>query len=99
MQWDDWCKPNGIQLPPGEQPCFDRGSLAVSAGADGLGIALETTRFAQNEPTRGELVALDGPGFRRIERSTHFLCYRKKGEERAAIVAIRDWLVAALAGD
>ena len=32
---------------------------------------------------------VDGPGFRRIERATHFLCYRKTNEERAPIAAFK----------
>ena len=96
VQWADWCKLNGLKLPPSARPSFDRGSLAVAAAADGLGIALETSRFAEAELARGELVALDGPGFRRIERSTHFVCYRKTNEDRAPILVFRQWLTAEL---
>jgi len=69
----------------------------VAAAASGLGIALETTRFAEAELASGELVALDGPAFRRIERTNHFLCNRKKNEERATIAAVRQWLAGELA--
>ena len=96
VQWADWCKLNGLKLPPSARPSFDRGSLAVAAAAEGLGIALETSRFAEAELARGELMALDGPGFRRIERATHFLCYRKTNEERAPIVVFKQWLAAEL---
>lgn len=92
VQWADWCKLNGLKLPPRARPSFDRGSLAVAAAADGLGIALETSRFAEAELARGELVAIDGPAFRRIERATHFLCYRKATEDRAPIVVFKRWL-------
>lgn len=90
MQWADCCKLNGLKLPPSARPTFDRGSLAVAAAADGLGIALERSRFAEAELARGELIALDGPAFRRIERATHLICYRKTSEERAQIVVTRD---------
>jgi len=96
VQWSDWCRLNGLALPPGAPPSFDRGSLAVAAAADGLGIALETPRFAEAELARGELVAIDGPAFRRIERATHFLCYRRSNEGRGPIVAFRQWLAAEL---
>ena len=96
VQWADWCKLNGLKLPPSARPSFDRGSLAVAAAADGLGIALETSRFAEAELARGELVALDGPGFRSIKRATHFICYRKTNEDRASIVVFRQWLTAEL---
>ncbi len=97
VQWVDWCKLNGLKLPRTARPSFDRGSLAVAAAADGLGIALETTRFAEAELARGELIVVDGPAFRRIERATHFLCYRKNSEERAPIVVFKQWLALELA--
>ena len=101
VQWADWCKLNGLKLPPSARPSFDRGSLAVAAAADGLGIALETSRFAEMELARGELVAIDGPGFQRIERATHFLCYRLANAERVPIVVFKQWLMCELgtAGD
>ena len=96
VQWADWCKLNGLKLPARARPSFDRGSLAVAAAADGLGIALETSRFAEVELARGELIAIDGPAFRRIERATHFLCYRKTSGERAPIFVFRQWLTSEL---
>ena len=66
------------------------------APASGLGIALETTRFAEAELASGELVALDGPAFRRIERTNHFLCHRKTNEESATTAAFSQWLASEL---
>jgi len=96
VQWLDWCKLNGVKLPARARPSFDRGALAVAAAADGLGIALETPRFAEAELARGELVAIDGPAFKRIDRATHFLCYRKANEAHAPLVQFRRWLLAEL---
>ena len=96
VQWGDWFKLNGLKLPLSERPSFDRGSLAVAAAGDGLGIALETLRFAEAELERGDLIAIGGTGFRRIERTTHFLCYRKTNEERAPIAAFKQWLASEL---
>ena len=96
VRWADWFKLNRLKLPSTARPSFDRGSLAVAAAADGLGIALETSRFAEVELARGELVAIDGPAFRRIERATHFLCYRKTSDERTPIVVFKQWLTSEL---
>ncbi len=99
VQWADWCALNGIRLTDRARPSFDRGSLAIAAAADGLGIALETTRFAEAELSRGALVVLDGPAFRRIERETHFLRYRKAERDSRAVAAFREWIGAELAAD
>ena len=53
VQWADWCRLNGVRLPSGARPSFDRGSLAVAAAADGMGIALETLRFAGPDTREG----------------------------------------------
>ena len=96
VQWDDWCASNGLRLPAGPRPSFDRGSMAIAAAADGMGIALETTRFAGQELERGELVILGGPSFRRIERVTHFICYRKSAFANPKLVAFCGWVQAQL---
>ena len=47
VQWADWCALNGLELPVRAGPSFERGSLAIAAAVDGLGVALETRRFAE----------------------------------------------------
>lgn len=96
VQWADWCKLNDLKLPAGARPSFDRGSMAIAAAADGMGIALETTRFAGQELARGDLVILDGASFRRIERVTHFICYRKSAIDNQRLMAFCDWMKAQL---
>ncbi len=96
VQWADWCALNELQLPAGARPSFDRGSMAIAAAADGMGVALETTRFAEQELERGDLVALDGAAFRRIERITHFICYRKASSDNPNLRAFRDWVLDSL---
>lgn len=97
VHWADWCRLNGVRLPEAPRPSFDRGSMAVSAAVDAVGVALESVLFAEPELARGELVLLDGPKFRQIERATHFLCWRDAERDRPALVAFRDWLLAQLA--
>ena len=94
MQWADWCAANGLALPARARPSFDRGSLAIAAAVDGLGIALESRRFAELELAQGALVVLDGPAFQAIARDTHFLCYRRADQGSACMTAFRDWLCA-----
>jgi DNA-binding transcriptional LysR family regulator len=92
VKWADWWKLNGLKLPDQARSSFDRGSMAVAAAADGLGVALETTRFAEVEIARGELVAIEGAAFAPIYRETHFLCYRKVDRNNPQLAAFRRWL-------
>lgn len=97
VHWADWCRSNGVRLPDAPRPSFDRGSLAVAAATDAVGVALESVRFAERELARRELVLLDGPSFHRIERATHFLCWRRAERDHPALLAFREWLLVQLA--
>lgn len=100
VRWPDWFQLNGLKLPAGGGgPAFDRGALAVSAAVQGLGLALESRRFAAEELARGELVVLGEGRFKPIRRPLHFLCYRAADRERPRVVAFRDWLRAAVAAE
>lgn len=97
VHWADWCRLNGVRLPDAPRPSFDRGSLAIAAAVDGVGVALESVRFAEAELARGTLVLLDGSTFHRIERPTHFLCWRHAERDHPALAAFREWLLEQLA--
>lgn len=97
VHWADWCRVHRVRLPTAARPSFDRGAMAIAAAVDGVGVVLESVRFAESELARGELVLLDGPGFRRIERETHFMCWRRAERDHPALCAFREWLVAQLA--
>ena len=97
VRWSDWFALNGLSSPKGaEQPSFDRGALSVSAAAQGLGFALESTRFAEDELKSGELVRACGDHLRDVRREMHFLCYRTAQRDLKKIVAFRRWLLAAI---
>ncbi len=100
VRWQDWFTLNGLQFPlGGARPAFDRGALVVSAAVQGLGVALETERFAQDELARGELVRVGEGRFRSVPREMHFLCYRAGQSDSPKIVAFRHWLLAAVKSD
>jgi DNA-binding transcriptional LysR family regulator len=93
VRWPDWFAANGIPpLPPRGRPSFDRGALAISAAVQGLGVALESRRFALDELAKGELVELGGGTLHGLRREMHFLLYRsaKKG---GAVASFRNWLM------
>jgi DNA-binding transcriptional LysR family regulator len=98
VRWSDWFDLNGLQYSAaGVRPSFDRGALAVSAAVQGVGIALETECFAQDELARGELVRVGAGRLRSVAREMHFLCFRQTQRNVAKLTTFRDWLLAALA--
>jgi LysR family transcriptional regulator, glycine cleavage system transcriptional activator len=97
VRWSDWFALNELSPPKGvERPSFDRGALSVSAAAQGLGFALETTRFAEGELKSGELVRAAGGRLRDVRREMHFLCYRTAQRDLKKIIAFKRWLLAAI---
>ncbi|MGI4801820.1 MAG: LysR substrate-binding domain-containing protein [Janthinobacterium lividum] len=99
VRWPDWFALNRLSpLPadPVSRPSFDRGALAVSAAVQGLGVALESTRFAQDEIARGELVLLGGHASCSVSRELHFLCYRASQRDLPKILVFRAWLLETL---
>lgn len=93
VTWRDWFSLNEMAMPQSPRQSFDRGALSVSAAVDGLGIALETTRFAERELTRGDLVEVGKTQFKRIRREVHFLSIRTNERHIEKIGRFRQWLL------
>ena len=56
IRWSDWFARNGARAPLSSGSRFDRSFMAIAAAADGMGVALESTRLAERELARGDLV-------------------------------------------
>jgi DNA-binding transcriptional LysR family regulator len=56
VRWPDWFSANGLIAPASSGPRFDRSFLSLAAAAEGLGVALESLRFAERELATGRLV-------------------------------------------
>lgn len=93
VKWADWCAWNGIAVALAPRLSMDRAALAIAAAVDGLGVALESTRLAERELARGELVELPAPAAP-LERTVHHLCYRMADRGHPHIEALRAWLLA-----
>ncbi|MFT3957224.1 MAG: LysR substrate-binding domain-containing protein [Piscinibacter sp.] len=96
VTWPDWFALNGLVLPQRPRASFDRGALSISAAVDGMGIALETTRLAERELARGDLVEAGGSSFKPIHREMHFLSQRINETQVDRIRRFRGWLLAAI---
>ncbi|MDO9133949.1 LysR substrate-binding domain-containing protein [Hydrogenophaga sp.] len=90
--WAEWFQLNGLPLPLRPRPSFDRAAMAISAAADGMGVALESTRLAAREIERGELVVLGERSLQKIVRPVHFLSVRTTDRARAPVVAFVEWV-------
>ncbi len=93
ITWADWFAANGLDMPLTPRPSFDRAALGISAAADGMGVVLESTRLAEREIARGDLVEVCSDAFVRFTRETHFLCYRKNESRVEKVAAFRQWLL------
>ncbi|HEY9460815.1 MAG TPA: LysR substrate-binding domain-containing protein [Paralcaligenes sp.] len=92
VTWPDWFSLNELALPKRPRPSFDRAALAISAAADGMGVALESTRLAEREIGRGQLVEIGPDKFIPIAKEIHFVSCRANERLTKKIKAFREWL-------
>ena len=97
VRWPDWFAENGLAAPLGGTGMrFDRSFLAIAAAADGLGVALESTRLAERELAAGRLVAPLLGSARNIRYTGHHLVYPRAGSKHRTVQVFADWLIATL---
>lgn len=93
LRWQDWFAANGLEMPGTPRPSFDRAALSISAAVDGMGVVLESTRLAERELARGDLVEMRSDTFVCFERETHFLSCRKNEQRQQKVAVFREWLL------
>ena len=93
VKWSNWLALNGLTLPNRPRPSFDRAAMSISAAADGMGVTLESTRLAEREITRGDLVIVGANEFEPVLQEIHFLSYRSVEHKLHKVAAFRDWLL------
>lgn len=92
VQWSDWFAAQGLSEAPRIGSRFDRSFLAVLAAAQGLGVALESTRLVEAELASGRLVApLEGSSVP-IRYVGHFLVHPRHAQPRRTLRQFSDWL-------
>jgi len=96
FRWPSWFEANGLPVRTPQGARFDRSFLAIAAAADGLGVALESTRLAERELNSGRLVRPLAGQETEIHYSAHYLAYSSAGQQRHTISVFRDWLMAEL---
>lgn len=93
VSWDYWFASNGMAVPLGQNLSFDRGAMAITAAVDGLGVVLETVRFAEKELENGQLMILPSPNGKIIRRDIHYLYYRNNLDSIRRVEKLRSWLL------
>lgn len=97
LRWPDWFAANHLHTPTPHGLRFDRSFLAISMAADGLGVALESTRLAEREIAGGRLVApLQGRSVD-LHYLAHFLVYPRVSQANPLIGRFSAWLQRQLA--
>ena len=97
VRWPDWFAENGIRAPSQQSGMrFDRSFLAIAAAADGLGVALESTRLAERELAAGRLVAPLIESARNIRYTGHYLVCQHAGLRRKPVRVFAEWVCAEL---
>ena len=97
VTWRDWFALNELAMPVRARPSFDRAALAISAAVDGMGVALESTRFAERELARGELIELGPTVFRQLSRVNHFFSQRVNERHVEKVKSFKNWVFKQLA--
>jgi len=93
VTWRDWFTFNELPMYSRPRLSFDRAALAISAAADGMGIALESLRLAEKEISRGDLVEIGRDVFNPLFRDVHFLSQRANEKHLEKIIFFNEWLM------
>lgn len=96
LRWSDWFAANRLATPPERGPRFDRSFLSISAAADGLGIALESTRLAERELASGRLVRPLAGSADDLSYVGHWLAFPQAQHYRPELLVLTGWLAAEL---
>jgi len=92
VRWNHWFDSNGIAPPGPRGSRFDRSFMAIAAAVDGLGIALESTRLAEREIARGQLVAPLAGKASDVSYVGHYLVFPRAAKARRAVRMFATWI-------
>ena len=96
IRWPDWFAANGLSAPLTRNMRFDRSFLAISAAANGLGVALESTRLAESEIASGRLVPVLAGKSIDVRYVGHYLVFPSVAVRRQTLRAFTEWLTEGL---
>lgn len=92
VRWNHWFDSNAVAPPGPRGSRFDRSFMAIAAAVDGLGIALESTRLAEREIARGQLVAPLAGKAADVTYVGHYLVFPRAAKARRAVRMFAGWI-------
>lgn len=92
VRWAAWFAANGLSPPSPRGNRFDRSFMAIAAAVDELGVTLESTRLAEREIARGQLVAPLAGRSRDITYVGHYLVFPPTAKPRRSVRMFASWL-------
>ena len=92
VRWSTWFARNGLLAPRPHGTRFDRSFLAIAAAADGLGVALESTRLAERELAAGRLVRPLAGRAEDVRYVGHHLAFPRSARQRHSLRLFTKWL-------
>lgn len=99
VRWPAWFAANGLAAPAPRGPRFDRSFISLSAAADGLGVALESTRLAERELASGRLVQPLAGICEDVVYTGHWLVFPRARRYARSMVLFLSWLTRELGLD
>ena len=93
VRWNAWFAANGIEPPTLQRSRFDRSFMTIAAAVDGLGVALESTRLAEREIAKGQLVAPLAGTANDVRYIGHYLVFPPRMRFRRPVRSFAEWLV------
>jgi DNA-binding transcriptional LysR family regulator len=96
VRWGGWFEANGARAPEPRGSRFDRSFMAIAAAVDGLGVTLESTRLAERELARGDLLAPLAQVARDVRYVGHYLVFPPQAKPRQSVRTFASWMAAEL---
>jgi LysR family glycine cleavage system transcriptional activator len=99
VRWPAWFAANHLAAPTPRGPRFDRSFISLSAAADGLGVALESTMLAQRELASGRLVRPLQGLCEDVVYTGHWIVFPRTKRYARSMVLFLGWLTRELGLD
>lgn len=96
LRWPHWFEANGLASPTPRGPRFDRSSMSLAAAADGVGVALDSTRLAERELMDGRLVMPLAGRSRDLSFVGHRLVFPAGAGRKQPLARFMAWLLGEL---